>query len=174
MIPFEKPIKFGLIAGLILVTYSVILYAFDVSIFNPIFSILNLLVTFGLMIFFAIFTMNKLRDQDFDGKFTYLQAFIAGVIVLLIAFYLSNIFSYLLSAIIDPEYMPRKLDEMVASLEGKVPEETIDEIIEKIQENTDPLKNFVKSLWMSPLIAIGLGAILALFVKKDKTTATEV
>lgn len=171
MIPFEKPMKFGLITGLILVTYSVVLYAFDVSIFNPIFSILNLLVTFGVMIFFAVFTMNKLRDSDFDGKFTYIQALLAGAVVLLIGLYLSAIFNYLLSAMIDPEYMPRKLDEMIVSLEGKVPEEALDEIITKIEENTDPVKNLIKSIWMSPLIAIGLGAILALFVKKDKTAS---
>jgi len=75
----------------------------------------------------------------------------------------------LLNGVIDPEYMPRKLDEMVASLEGKVPEDAINDIIAKVEDNTDAVKNAIRSIWLSPLIAIGLSAILALFIKKDKT-----
>ncbi len=100
-----------LIGGLALITFSVLLYAMDVSIFNPVFAIVNFLVIFGVAIFLAVLATNKMRDSDFGGKISYLQALIAGFVVLVIAFYLNNIFSYILTAFIDPEYMPRLVDD---------------------------------------------------------------
>lgn len=169
MITFDKPVKFGLIGGLFLVTYTVLLYAIDVSVFNPVFAIINGVVNFAIPIILAVMAINKMREGDFGGKITYLQALIAGAITLLIAFYISSAFSYVLNGVIDPEYMPRKLDEMLLSLEGKVPEETLDEIIKGVESSLDQTKTLVKSIWLSPLIAIGISAIVSLFIKKNNT-----
>lgn len=64
--------------------------------------------------------------------------------------------------------MTKQLDNFIYSMEGKVPEESLDTMIDTMKESMDPMKAFIKSLWMMPLISIVLGAILALFVKKDK------
>jgi len=166
MITFDKPLKYGLIAGLALVTYSVLMYAMDVSVLNPIFAITNVLITFGVTITLAVMAVNKMRVTDFDGTITYFQAFIAVFVVLIVAFYMANIFDYLLNGLIDPENLPRKVDDFLLTMEGKVPEETFDELVNTLSKNIDPLKNLVKSLWLNPLMAIGLSAIVSIFVKK--------
>lgn len=169
MVPFNQAVKFGLITGMALIAYVVVLYVTNMDLFSPVFSILNGLITFGIMIFMAVFTINKTRDLHLEGKITFLQAWLAGAVMLVITMILQNLFNYLLNAVIDPSYMAAQLDGMIANMEGKVPEETLEGIIESVEENLDPLKNLVKSTWLSPLVALVLSAIISIFIKKDTT-----
>lgn len=169
MITFDKPVKFGLIGGLALITFSVLLYAMDVSIFNPVFAIVNILVNFGVIIFLAVLAINKMRDADFGGKISYIQALIAGFITLLIASYILTFFTYILNGVIDPEYMPRIVDDFLLNMEGKVPEETFEELMNTMNESIDPMKNLLKSLWITPITAIVISAIVSIFVTKNTT-----
>ncbi|PKP53245.1 MAG: hypothetical protein CVT92_05010 [Bacteroidetes bacterium HGW-Bacteroidetes-1] len=169
MAPFNQALKFGLITGLILIAYNVVLYAFDVSIFSPVFSILNGLISFGLMIALTVIAINKTRDLDLSGRISYLQALQVGFVVLLVSGYLGNLFSFVLNEYVDPEYMRRHVDNLIYSLEGKVPEETLDTMIEKFEENLVPLKTLIKGFWLTPLIGLVLSAIISIFIKKDKT-----
>jgi len=171
MFPINQPVKIGFVAGIILIVYSTILYAFDIDIYDIAFSIVNGIIIFGLLIFTAIMGMKKMRDIALAGKITYLQAFVGGFVVFFIALYLSNIFGFILNGYIDPEYLPSKMDGLISKMEDMMPEEALDKMISNMEENLDPMKVFIKSLWLSPVIAIGLSAILALFVKKDTTSA---
>jgi hypothetical protein len=167
MITFDKPVKFGLIGGLALITFSVLMYAMDVSIFNPMFAIVNILVSYGVIIFLAVLAINKMRDADFGGKISYIQALIAGFVTLLIASYLAAIFDYVLHGVIDPEYMPRLVDDFLLNMEGKVPEETFEELMNSMSESQNPMKNLLKAVWVTPIIAIVISAIVSIFVKKN-------
>jgi hypothetical protein len=169
MIPFEKPVKYGLIAGIIVIVVMVILYVADISMFNPLIGFLVAIISFGAPIVFAVIAINKMRDEDLGHKITYVQSLIAGFAVLLIAMYLNYIYAYLQNGVIDPEYMAQKADDFILTMEGKVPEETLDAIIDSLAESLDAGKAFVKSLWLSPIIALGLSAIISIFIKKDKT-----
>jgi hypothetical protein len=169
MITFDKPVKFGLIGGLALITFSVLMYAMDVSIFNPVFAIVNILVNFGVIIFLAVLAINKMRDADFGGKISYIQALIAGFITLLIASYILTFFTYILNGVIDPEYMPRIVDDFLLNMEGKVPEETFEELMNTMNESIDPMKSLLKSLWITPITAIVISAIVSIFVTKNTT-----
>lgn len=169
MVPFNQAVKFGFILGLILLAYTVVLYAVDANLFSISFSIINGLFTFGLMIIIAIMAINKTRDVELAGKITYVQALLIGVGVLVISGYLNNFFAYILNGYVDTEYMLRQSDNMITSLEGKVPDESLDQMVDKFKENLDPVKNLVKSLWITPIMALVISAIIAAFIKKDKT-----
>jgi len=169
MITFDKPLKYGLIGGLVIITLSVLMYAMGVSIFNPVFAILNGLIVFGITILLAVLAINKMREADFGGKITYFQALIAGFVVILVATYIGNLFGYLLNGIIDPEYMPRLIDEFLLNMESKVPEEVFEEIVNSMDESRDPMQNLLKELWISPIVAIVISAIVSIFVKKNTT-----
>ncbi|MBG0783343.1 MAG: DUF4199 domain-containing protein [Bacteroidales bacterium] len=169
MIPFEKPVKYGLVAGLILIVLMVILYVADISMFNPMVGFLVGIINFAVPIVLSVLAVNKMRDEDLGRKVTYLQSFIAGFAVLLIAMYLSNIYSYIQNGVIDPEYMAQKADDFILTMEGKVPEETLDAIIDNLAESLNASKSFVKNLWLSPVIALALSAIISIFIKKNKT-----
>lgn len=169
MIPFEKPIKYGLITGLILVVISVLIYALDLSAFNAVIGFALVIVNFGLTIFMMVIAANKMRDEDLNKKVSYLQVLIAGFVVVLIAMYLNAIYAYLQNGVIDPEYMPRKVDDFLLSMEGKVPEEAMESMIEGFEDSMNAGKVLVKSLWISPIVALVLSAIVSIFIKKDKT-----
>ncbi|MCC7317408.1 MAG: DUF4199 domain-containing protein [Bacteroidales bacterium] len=169
MAPLHVALKHGLITGLALIAYTVVMYVLDMNLFSPVYAILNGLITFGLMIFMAVWAINKTRDTMLLGKINFLQAWLVGAVALVVAFFINSIFSVILNEYIDPSYMTKQLDNFIYSMEGKVPEETLETMIDSMEENMDPMKAFIKGLWMTPLISIVLGAILALFVKKDKS-----
>lgn len=169
MVPFNQSVKFGVITGAALIAYSVVLYVTDVNLFDTVFSIINGLINFGLLIFMAVFAINKTRDLQLEGKITFLQAFLVGGVTLLIASYINSLFGFVLNQYIDPEYLTRQMDNLISNLEGKVPEDMMDGIIEKMEENSDAMKNFIKGLWMTPIFAIVISAIISLFIKKDAT-----
>ncbi len=169
MVPFNQAVKFGVITGAALIAYSVVLYVTDVNLFDTVFSIINGLINFGLLIFMAVFAINKTRDLQLEGKITFLQAFLVGGVTLLIASYINSLFGFVLNQYIDPEYLTRQMDNFINNLEGKVPENMMDGIIEKMEENSDAMKNLIKGLWMSPIFAIVVSAIISLFIKKDAT-----
>jgi heme A synthase len=167
---FQFPLKAGLVAGLILIVYAAILYAFDVNIFHWAFSIVNGLLTFAILIVAAVMGTNRMRDINLDKKITYMQAWLGSIIVLLVAMWLSGLFSYVLNAWIDTDYMPRMVDRMIDSFESMgLGESDIDKILDRLDGQVNPTKSLISSLWMSPAIAVVLGAIIAAFIKKDKT-----
>lgn len=167
---FSIPLKAGLLAGFLLIAYTVILYALDVNIFNFVFSIINGLIVYGVMIAAAAIGLSKMRDQDLSGKITYLQALIGGFISLLVALYLSALFGYFLYGIFDPDYMVNKMDAFLYSLERMgLDEASIEQVIERMEKQINPDYSLRQSLWLSPVISLVLGAIIALFIKKDKT-----
>lgn len=170
MPPLNQSLKFGLISGLILITYAVVLYAFDINIFGIAFSIINGLISFGLMILFTVIGINKTRNIQLSGKITYIQAVIAGFVVLLISGYLNSIFSYFLQEVIDPEYIARQIDNFFYTWEGKMPEEALEQTITKLEEQMNPKDAFLKSLYYNPIFAIILALIVSIFIKKDTTS----
>ena len=93
MVPFNQAVKFGLITGMALIAYVVVLYVTNMDLFSPVFSILNGLITFGIMIFMAVFTINKTRDLHLEGKIAFLQAWLAGAVMLVITMILQNLFN---------------------------------------------------------------------------------
>jgi hypothetical protein len=169
MAPLNQALKFGFITGLALIAYSVTLYVANVNLFGTVFSIVNGLITFGVMIFMTVFAINKTRDLMLSGKITFLQSFLVGAVTLLIMSYVNSIFNFVLNYYIDPAYMTAQLDNFIADMEGKVPEATLETIIESMEANLDPMKNLIKGLWITPLFAIGVSAIISLFIKKDIT-----
>ncbi len=167
---FQFPFKAGLVAGLILIVYSAILYAFDVNIFHWAFSIVNGLITFAIMIIAAVIGTNKMRDIEMGKKISYLPAWLGCIIALLAAMWLNAVFNYVLNTWVDPDYMPRMIDKMIYSLEGMgLGDADIDKILDRIEGQINPTKSLISSLWISPLVSIVLGAIIAAFIKKDKT-----
>lgn len=170
MIPFKTPVKFGLISGSALIVFTALLYALDVDLFSILFSIVNGLFQFGLMIVFTVIGINKLRDEDLDKKITYVQALLGGFIILLIAMYLNSIFSYILNGIIDTQYMPNKIDAAISKYEDMgMSEEQMGDITEQFEDLKNAITVFIKSLWMSPIASAAIAAIVSAFIKKDKT-----
>jgi hypothetical protein len=170
MIPYQIPVKFGLISAFVMIIFTVIMYVLGINMFSIAFSLISAVVIFGLLITITVIGVNKLRDEDLGKRITYLQALLGGAIILSISMYISSIFSYLLNGIIDPEYLSNMAEDAIIKYEDmNLPEEQLNDIKLKFKEATDATAAIIKSIWMSPLVAIIISAIIALFIKKDKT-----
>jgi uncharacterized membrane protein YhaH (DUF805 family) len=167
MYPLNQPLKTGVIIGIILVLYSALIYAFDINIYSVVLSMLNGLIILAAVVAAAYVGVKHMRDKDLNGEIKYLQALVGGFVVLLIAFYINNLFTFILNGYIDPEYLPAKMDQMITSFEGIMPEEAMDEMVDKMEKNLDPKNTFLKNLWMNPIFAVIISAIIALIVKKN-------
>lgn len=166
---FQISVKFGLITGIVLILYSVILYLTNANIFSPMVSITSMLVNFVFLIVMAVIAMNKTRDEVFGGKITFANALLAGFVLMIVSGYLGALYNYLFATAIDPGYISGQLSNFVDSMDGKIPEEALEKMIESMEENTDPSRTLIRSAWITPVFALVVSAIAAAFIKKDKT-----
>ncbi len=164
--PLKHAVKYGVISGLILIAISTALYASGASNFEMMAIIANGLVTYGVIIFFTIYSIKKTRDLEFGGSISYIQALIVGFVMLLISGYLGNLFSFILTNYIDPDYMLQQIDNFVDAWEGKMPEDMLDETVAKMEASMDPVKNFFRSLYVTPITSLIISAIVSLFGRK--------
>lgn len=168
MYPINQPIKTGVIIGVVLIFMNALVYAFDINVYTFGLSILYGLVVLGIIVAATIIGVKKMRDKDLNGSISFAQAFVGGFVLLIITLYLSNLFSFILNGYIDPEYLPAKMDQMISGFEGIMPEDAVDEIAAKMEENLDPRKTFIKNLWINPIMAAVISAIIALILKRKK------
>jgi hypothetical protein len=128
-----------------------------------------MLINFGFLIVMAVIAMNKTRDEVFDGKITYGNALLAGFILMIVSGYMGAIYNYVFATVIDPAYLQSQVSNFIDSMEGKLPEDALERMIEKMEENLNPGRSLMRSAWMTPVFALVVSAIAAAFIKKDKT-----
>ncbi|HMM10943.1 MAG TPA: DUF4199 domain-containing protein [Bacteroidales bacterium] len=166
---FQISVKFGLITGLVLILYSVIIYLTNVNIFSPMVSITNMLVNFVFLIVMAVLAIRKTRDEAFGGKISYSNALIAGFLLMLVSGYLGALYNYVFATAIDPGYISAQMSNFIDSMEGKLPEDALDKMIDSIEENINPSRQLMRSAWITPIFALVVSAIAAAAIKKDTT-----
>lgn len=160
---WKNSLKHGLIVGLVIIIYSVLLYVLE----------LNLIQALGYVvyvIFIAGFILGTkaFRDTNLNGNISYGKAFGYSIVILLVASIIYSIYSYLLIAVIDPDLV----DKMIAVGEEKMLEKGMtDDQIEMAQSMQ---KKFMSPSIMSIFTFVGtmfFGTIIALItsaiVKKE-------
>lgn len=164
---FEKSLKFGVVSGVILIVISVLLYALRIDSTNVGTSAVVTLINLAIIIVFAVVAAIRTRE-DFGGHITYGSAFLTSFIVILIAYYLNALYSFVFNAYIDPEYSRIVMENAIEKYIDMIPEESIDLMIENMEKSLNPTKNLITQLWSSPIFSVVLSAIIALFIKKEK------
>lgn len=131
---WRNSMNYGLIAGLILIVYALILYFLDMMFYKP-FLVGQLPGIIVLLVFMMIGT-KALRDQFMHGSITYGKAFLSAFLIGLIAMVLALIFSDILTYVIDPGLKEKALqfqaEKMLSS--GKLTQEQIDTMLERQKE----------------------------------------
>lgn len=175
--PFMPSLNYGIIYAIIGILISVIVWATGLQeslglMGSLTIGIFNLVV---LLILLIIFT-KAYRDKTLDRKITYGQAFVFGLLVVIVGTIISAIYNYIFNNYIDPEYMQRimtgiqeKTLNMMA--ERGVPDDAIEQTMAKFEEQGVPdAMQMVKQTLMGGVIG---GAIMSLIssaiVKKDNT-----
>lgn len=169
-------LKHGLLTGAIFLVYIVLLYVFEVNLFNPAFAFLNFLLMVLILLIpmvKSIHTINRTLESamPFGGKF--LSAFLIGFI----GFVCYSVIFYLLFQVIDPEYMKGMVADFIVFISEKLEsaglsEQDIESKIAKIIHQTESASNpatVIKTTFMSALLyPAALGVIVAAAVNTKR------
>jgi hypothetical protein len=160
---WKSSLMHGLMVGLAVVIYSVLLYVLDLNLVSA----LNYVV---YVIFIAGFILGTkaYRDNNLNGSISYGKAFGYSMIILLVAALIHTIYSYLMVTVIDPDI----IDKMIALGEEKMLEQGMtDEQIEMAQSIQTKFMNPAFMMITGFLGQVIFGTIIALitsaFVKKE-------
>jgi len=172
---FKHALNYGVILGLILIIFQVIVYIFNIITLSlwagTIIGAVNLIL---LIICISVF-IKSYRNNVLGGFIKYGRALWFGTVIALSGAILVAIYSFVFNSYIDPDYlentakaMQQKTTEYMESM--GVPQSEIDKAADRMggQMQTSPLKG---ALWSIPGTAI-LGFIISLIaaavLKKKK------
>ena len=162
---------YGLMLGLALVVYTLILYVTDLLITKN-FAIG--LVNYVIIIAGIILGTKKLREVQ-NGTISYGQALGTGVMVSLFSSLLVGIFSYLLYSVIDPDLINQTLalmEERFVS-QGKLSEDQIEMILERASEGMTPMRMVIGSVFTFTFLGFIFSLITSAFLKKEASIFDE-
>ena len=169
---FKNSWPYGLILGAISILASLLMYIFDVNMFSisfAIFSFVGFLVAIPATV--GVLGCNNLRTKHAaDRTIAYLDAVFACLVIFLIGFLLSNLYSYVFNNFIDPGYLKAQMQKLVEMLDKyNLPQEQIDETIAKSEKGFQPVRMLLTSVITSAVLSL----IISIFIrKKDKFEET--
>jgi hypothetical protein len=174
---FKTSMNYGLITGLVIIVYSVILY-FTGMYLNQTMGYLTILI-----LAVCIFLCSKqYRDNTNNGAITFGQAFSLGILIGIFASILLGFFTFLEITFIDPTIIDKQLDLMQEKLLTKgMTEDQVELAINMSKKWMTPGMMFLASilsftLW-SAIISLATSALLKKnknpFLDTEKTEISE-
>ncbi|MFA7138204.1 MAG: DUF4199 domain-containing protein [Bacteroidales bacterium] len=162
-------VKYGLLIAVLQIAVVILFYVLGI---NPLMSPVNLLhslILYVIIIFIVRMGMVKYRDMDCDGKTSFLPLFLLGFLMLLLSGILQGLFSYFFYYIFEPGLLTQYANEVLDSFASKFSGAQLDMIEERLMGNITAEKHIRQLLISIPVSAAILSALVALFIKKDKT-----
>jgi hypothetical protein len=130
----------------------------------------SLIVSFGLIIVFAVLGTRIYRDNVLGGQINYGKKFISVLLISLIALILSSILNYFFYELVDPEYIARQADDFLLAMEERgLTDEQMQGIEEGFKDGFSPLHQLIQGLKFMPGVAAVLSLIVAATIKSDTT-----
>lgn len=161
----------GLITGLILIIYTLLLYATD-NLLNPNFflGILNYLI---LIAGIVIGTRN-FRDQSLEGYISYGKALGYGVVLCVFTGIVFGIFNYLLYEVIDPDLMEKSMKVIQEEMLNRgLPADQVETMSEMQRNFRTPFMMMIGSVFTYAFLGLIFSLVTSAFLKKDKPMFNE-
>lgn len=163
---WKATLNSGLILGLALVIYTLLLYFLDQSFNRTLGYVSVVILAVGLVI-----GIKSFRDDVKGGVLSYGQGVGAGTVIGLYAGIVVAIFTYLLYTVIDPDLMGKLLtfteEKIIES--GSVPENMMDQVMDQRKMFLKPwilaVGGVINNVFFSLIIAL----IASIFLKKEGT-----
>lgn len=172
---FRISLTNGLITGVIFSLISALIYLLDINMFSSILvpSLIGL-VNMLIIIFAIIISIKKVRETVIDQTLNYGGRFFTGLIVGIIAAWVSGLFSYLLFQVIDPEYMSTQIEGLADMLMNMgVPEEQAYLQVDEAKAKLEPMEQFKSAFLYSPAFYTAISLIISAFIKEKKKVDIE-
>ena len=156
--------NFGIILGLALVIYSILIYAFD--------QVFNQTLGFGsyIIIIVIVFIGTKKQRDESNGILSYSKGLGTGVVISIIGTAIFAIFTYILYEIIDPDLITRlhyiQEQEMIKT---GIDEDSIKLAMTMVKKYTNSLMMFFGVLVGLSIFGIFISLITSAIIKKTET-----
>jgi hypothetical protein len=157
----------GLIVGLAMIIYSVILYILGMT--------ENQTAEWGsyiILIIGIVITTKSFRDKANNGFLTYGKGFTYGLVISIVASVLVAIYSFLYLKMIDPDAIQRALIMAEETMiERGLPDEQIEQAMNITKRMMTPLFMTLTSLLWTAIVGIVASLIIAAIFKKEQTVS---
>jgi hypothetical protein len=162
-------LKNGLIAGVIISGFFLLLYIFNISIYSWMIMFVQSLFQVIVVVTFAFLAISWSRKQNENKRIKYDHAFVISSGVMFLAFLLSYIVSILILYVIDFDYNLSSYKELMQKVADMSNNDA--EAMAKMQKGLDDIEHFsimsvLKSLMFLLIESAVLSVIVALIVKK--------
>ncbi|MEI6749011.1 MAG: DUF4199 domain-containing protein [Bacteroidales bacterium] len=177
----KESVKAGLSIGVIGIIVFIIEYIANIKPVGFLVPILLGIISIAISITCLVIFLKKYRTGS-GGFISFKDAFLYGLIALVVAGIVSALFSFLFMQFFDPQYMKgimeAQKDWMENYLSGKMSDDQIQEQLDKIdkQMNVSALRQMLTSLAVSTILGIIISLIVGAIMKKipnvfdDKTS----
>ncbi|WP_234733491.1 DUF4199 domain-containing protein [Tellurirhabdus bombi] len=156
-------LKWGVIAGVVYIVYSTILYLTGLF-SNQLASAFSMV----LMILFIVLAMRDFRTLN-GGYMSYGEGVSLGSLMSAISGLFSSTFNYIYTTFIDPTIQQQVIDKMREQWEGQgMSDEQIEGMIEATQAFQSPGLTFVFGVLGAILIGLIISLIVAAFMRRNK------
>lgn len=160
-------VKYGLLAGLGVVVYTLILYLVDDVL------MFGWASMFGIFIYIACMYKAGVDERNQNGGFlTFKETLKPTFLTYVIGSLIATIFTYLLFTVIDPgliELQNEIAAERIQSMSGMLGEEGVEEALKRLEEQ-ESMKISDTALGYAMMLIIGfvIAAIISAIVKKNR------
>lgn len=162
----------GLITGVIFIVITALAYLLDIGMM---WWIAVMVITIIIIVIAMIKTIKKVRESVDDKTLNYGMRVLTGVIVAVVAGWVSGAFSYLLFNVIDPDHMMRLAEDFGETLMGfGVPEEEAYKSVDDMKEGFKPMEQIKSNFLNMPAFYIVVSLIVSAFIKSKKPDGTAV
>ncbi len=165
----QLSLKYGLILGGISVALSAFTYAIDMPFW--LMSVIGILAFLAIIILWVAYTI-KVRKAN-GNSFTFGEAFTSLAIIGAVTMLLSQVWHFLLTHVIDKEYMNKMIEKTVDSMVsmGMSPDDPkIEEVVKGMEEGMQFSKQ-MQNAGIGIVVMLVLAAIIAAIIKRSKVSA---
>lgn len=159
-------IKSSMTNGLILGILFSLNFLLSISKITPL-----VLISYGLMTFILVLTYRftiRFRDKECLGEINFGKAFSFIILSYFFAALISSIVKYVYFQFIDPEYLPKLLNDSLKAVEMlNLPFESTS--YEQMEQMMKPATFSLQYIWMNVLLGTLIGLVMAPFIKKEKS-----
>lgn len=155
----------GLILGIALVVFSLVIYI--MGIIKPPFwvSLLNYVIIIGGI----VWGTKKYRDEDLGGEIAYSKALGFGILICVFASIISGIYTILLMTVIDPEYINKLMTVLEEEyVKAGLTEDQIDAAMSMVKKMQSPIFMALSSVIGFAFMGAIFSLVTSAFLKKEK------
>lgn len=166
---FSPALQFGLLTGLVLIVFTLILFLAGVGEKSPI-----QFISYVLLIGMIFWGMVNIRDKQLDGVMSYGKAFSTGFWIALFASILVGIFTFFYLKYINPGFMTNHLAEARMKMEERpgITQAQVEQGMKMARTFASPIVSAIMALIWEVIIGTVLSLLIAIFAKReDKTIA---